>query len=431
MARRGVPVLKIFHTSDWHLGAQLHDQSRLPEQEKFLDWLKSRMAQERPDVLIIAGDIFDTCAPSNAALNLYYDFLATTYKENLCRMVVVIGGNHDSPSLLDAPSTALSHLHTRVIGSVKYPDGDILAPGYENEVIVVKDAAGCPGLVIGAVPYLRDADLRSSAAQDTRDDRIEKLKRGFARHYAAVVDLARQQATLPDGRQLPIVLTGHLFLTGGTTAAEKSERDLQIGNLGALEQALLPSADYYALGHLHSPQTISGCETCRYAGAPIPMSFGEARQSKSIVIVEFAPQTPPVVRLDPIPQTQSLVQFNGTPEAIVEKLTELVASGKETWVDLQITEGIGDLTSWWNTFPVLVEGSAVRILRSQNARPGKEPSALGAVIAESTRLEHMTPEQLFGMRLADEDLTDGEKLEFTGLFQEICLQCAESDTNRE
>ncbi len=85
--------MRILHTSDWHLGAQLHDQSRLPEQMAFLAWLKDQIALEKPDVLIIAGDIFDSCAPSNASLNLYYDFLATAYQSKLCQTVVVIGGN--------------------------------------------------------------------------------------------------------------------------------------------------------------------------------------------------------------------------------------------------------------------------------------------------------------------------------------------------
>ena len=178
--------MRILHTSDWHLGAQLHEQSRIPEQVAFLEWLKALMIKEKPDALIIAGDIFDSCAPSNTAQNLYYDFLSATFKENLCRTVVVVGGNHDSPSLLDAPGNVLTSINTKVVGAVAYlrDDSGGYVPNYEKEIVIVKDASGMPGLVIGAVPYLREPDLRTSDALETNTDRSEKLKRGFKEHYS-------------------------------------------------------------------------------------------------------------------------------------------------------------------------------------------------------------------------------------------------------
>jgi exonuclease SbcD len=425
--------MKIIHTSDWHLGALLHEQSRIPEQAAFLGWLKSLMVTEKPDALIIAGDIFDTCTPSNTALNLYYDFLAASFKENLCNAVVVAGGNHDSPSLLDAPGNVLAHLHTRVIGTVDYLKNDNggYLPNYEKEIVVVNDADGKPGLVIGAVPYLRDADLRTSEALETDVDRSEKLRRGFKEHYRIVAELARQRAAFPSGSQLPVVLTGHLFLTGATTAEEKSERDLQVGNLGSLEMALLPQADYYALGHLHGPQTVGGMETCRYSGAPIPMSFGEAKQTKSVAIVEFSVGAMPVVRLETVPQTQKLAQLKGTPETIAEHLKELVACRESVWTDIQVNDGIGDLTPWWSAFSSIAEGSSVRLLRWQNARPGKNGSALAGAIIDDAQLEHLTPAQLFDMRLNDEDLTAAEKVEFSAMFAEVLQNFIEADTNKE
>lgn len=425
--------MRILHTSDWHLGAQLHEQSRIPEQSAFLQWLKSLMRKEGPDALIIAGDIFDTCSPSNTALNVYYDFLSATFRENLCRTVVVIGGNHDSPSLLDAPANVLAHLHTRVIGAVDYlkEEDGTYTPNYAKEVVIIKDAEGTPGIVIGAVPYLRDADLRNSAPQETDTDRSEKLKTGFKQHYAAVVELAHQTSRLPDGTQLPLILTGHLFLTGGTTAEDRSERDVQIGCLKSLDLDLLPPADYYALGHLHNPQTIGRNDRCRYSGAPIPMSFGETTKTKSVAIVDLAPGSAPAVRLESIPQTQHLAQLKGTPEIIAEKLKELVTTRNSVWIDIQVTEGTGDLTSWWNAFNAIVEGTPIRLLRWQNARPGREESALLAAITDEAILEHLTPKQLFDMRLKDEELTDSERTEFIAMFADILQDFSEADTKKE
>ena len=425
--------MRILHTSDWHLGAQLHDHSRLPEQEKFLEWLKALMIKERPDALIIAGDIFDSCAPSNTAQNLYYDFLAATFKETLCRTVVVIGGNHDSPSLLDAPGNALAHLHARVVGAVAYAEAENgeKAPIFEKEVVVIPGVDGKPGLVVAAVPYLRDADLRTSEALETDSDRSEKLKRGFKEHYEAVAGLARQKAQLPDGGKLPLILTGHLFLAGATLAGDQSERAIQVGNLDSLEMALLPSADYYALGHLHSPQNVGGSETCRYSGAPIPMSFGESRQTKSVAIVDLSSGSTASIRLVEIPKTQRLEQLKGSPEVIAEKLKELVATRENIWVDIQVTEGDGDLSPCWSQYMAIAGGTDVRLLRRQNARPGKEGSALAVAFMDDTRLEDITPEKLFEMRLQDEALTEQEKSEYSIMFGEILRQFTEADTNKE
>lgn len=425
--------MRILHTSDWHLGAQLHEQSRLPEQACFLKWLKELMLREKPDALVVAGDIFDTCAPSNTAQNLYYDFLSAVFKDELCRRVVVIGGNHDSPSLLDAPGNVLIHLQARVIGAVEYRDNDdgSLVANYDKEVVIVEDASGNPGIVIGAIPYLRDADLRRSEAQEGETERTEKLKRGFAEHYQAVASLAREKALTAAGRQLPLVLTGHLYLAGGMTAAEKSERDLQVGNLGAIGQELLPSADYYALGHLHCPQAVGGHPACRYSGSPIAMGFGEADQEKSVAIVDLEPGQPARIRLETVPGTQRLVQLRGTPEAVEVKLQELVNSGQEIWVDIQVDQGEGDLAPWWNRYAAMVDKTAVRLLRWQNARPGRSGSALAGAIADAARLEHITPEKLFAMRLDDESLTDEQRQQFVSMFAEILQATREADTHKE
>ncbi len=425
--------MRILHTADWHLGAQLHEQSRLPEQEEFLKWMLRTMDQEKPDALLIAGDVFDSCAPSNAALNLYYEFLSAVFRHCLCRRVVVVGGNHDSPSLLDAPGNVLDHIGTRVVGGVAYTkgNGDGRIPDHRNEVVVVEDSGGRPGLVIGAVPYLRDTDLRTSAAQESDEVRAEKRRIGFQQHYHAIADLARRECSTP-GEPLPLVLTGHLFLAGGFTAAEKSERDLQVGNLTAFEPALLPPADYYAFGHLHSPQAIGGRETCRYSGSPLRMNFGEAHQEKSIVIVDLSPGLDPVVRRVPVPQTQRIEQLTGTPEAIASMLKELVASGVGAWVDVQVTEGEGDLTPWMHTeFPGLVEGTEVRLLRRQNARPGRAATTLAAAVADEAVLDSFSPGDLFRMRLSDEDLTREEKDAYASMLDEILREMDEAEGGKE
>ena len=101
------------------------------------------------------------------------------------------------------------------------------------------------------------------------------------------------------------------------------------------------------------------------------------------------------------------------------------------WVDIQITKGEGDLGPWWNQFSTMIEGSAIRLLRWQNARPRKEGFTLAAAVLDDAKLEDISPEKLFAMRLDDEDLTDVEKADYSAMFAEIYKQSAEADNKKD
>ena len=111
------PKLKLLHTSDWHLGRSLYEHKRYEEFEKFLDWLAEFIQEQRIDVLLVAGDIFDTTIPGNRAQELYYQFL-TKVSLTCCRHMVITGGNHDSPSFLNAPKDLLRYFNVHVIGAI-------------------------------------------------------------------------------------------------------------------------------------------------------------------------------------------------------------------------------------------------------------------------------------------------------------------------
>ena len=148
--------MRLLHTSDWHIGRTLYGRKRYAEFEAFLNWLAETIQQHEVDALLVAGDIFDTSAPSNRAQELYYRFLCRVAASN-CRHVVVIAGNHDSPSFLNAPKELLRALDVHVIGSACENPAD--------EVLVFADAQGAPELIVCAVPYLRDRDIRVAEDQ--------------------------------------------------------------------------------------------------------------------------------------------------------------------------------------------------------------------------------------------------------------------------
>ena len=275
-------MLTLLHTSDWHLGRRLYGKPRYDEFKQFLDWQLQTLREQKVDVLLIAGDIFDTTAPSNQAQNLYYDFLSQVCHTE-CRHVIIVAGNHDSVSFLEAPKQLLKAFNIHIIGSMT----DTLT----DEVITLLDKAGQPELIVMAVPYLRDRDVRTVGHGERLDDKERKLAQGIKAHYAQIADIAiAQQAQLHAKykRSIPIVATGHLFTVGGQTMEGDGVRDLYVGSLGSIGAEIFhPQIDYVALGHLHIPQAVGGQPHIRYAGSPIAMGFGESRQQKQVHLLRF------------------------------------------------------------------------------------------------------------------------------------------------
>lgn len=275
-------MLTLLHTSDWHLGRRLYGKPRYDEFKQFLDWQLQTLREQKVDVLLIAGDIFDTTTPSNQAQNLYYDFLSQVCHTE-CRHVIIVAGNHDSASFLEAPKQLLKAFNIHIIGSMTDTPTD--------EVITLLDKAGQPELIVMAVPYLRDRDVRTVGHGERLDDKERKLAQGIKAHYAQIADIAiAQQAQLKANykRSIPIVATGHLFTVGGQTMEGDGVRDLYVGSLGSIGAEIFhPQIDYVALGHLHIPQAVGGQPHIRYAGSPIAMGFGESRQQKQVHLLRF------------------------------------------------------------------------------------------------------------------------------------------------
>lgn len=274
--------LKILHTSDWHLGRRLYGRLRYDEFESFLQWLEDTISAQQVNILIVAGDIFDTMTPSNKAQALYYEFLGRVSR-SCCQHVVIVAGNHDSPTFLDAPSNVLKFLNVHVIGTA--------CDNLEDEVLVLGDDNNNPHCIIAAVPYLRDRDVRSSSAGESADSKDANVIKGIRTHYDEVASIAKgKQAELIKihQRHIPIIATGHLFAAGGKTTDDDGVRDLYVGSLGKISADMFDEGfDYVALGHLHVPQRVGGLESIRYSGSPIAMGFGEAKQQKQVLLIQF------------------------------------------------------------------------------------------------------------------------------------------------
>ena len=241
--------MKILHTSDWHIGRALYGRKRYEEFEAFLNWLAELIEREDIDVLLVAGDVFDNSTPSNHAQGLYYRFLCRVAALPK-RHVVVTAGNHDSPSFLSAPRALLKFLNVHVMGSA--------SDSPEDEVIVLPGPDREASLIVCAVPYLRDRDIRTAEAGESVEDKERKIIEGIRAHYREVCDCAEEKRAMLD-KSVPIVAMGHLFTAGGQTVDGDGVRELYIGSLAQVRSDVFPeSIDYLALGHLHVPQRVGG-----------------------------------------------------------------------------------------------------------------------------------------------------------------------------
>jgi len=311
--------VKILHTSDWHLGQSFMGKTREEEHQSFLVWLLEIIENETIDVLIVAGDIFDTGTPPNYALELYYNFL-TKLSLSSCENIIITAGNHDSIATLKAPKQLLKALNIHVVTS---GDED------ENEIVNIYKGEELEGIIC-AVPFLRDYVVRQSLSGETIKDKENALSLGIKEHYNNVY---KEALDLCKDKDVPIIATGHLTTVG--SKASESERDIYIGGALDIDSDFFgKDFDYVALGHLHINQIV-GKDHIRYSGSPIPLSFSESTSQKKVNIVEFDKKEPKVTELE-IPLYRPLLVIRGNVESVLKELQNV--ENKETWIEVHLKD---------------------------------------------------------------------------------------------
>jgi len=314
-------MTRILHTSDWHLGATLDGASRDDEHALFLPWLEDKLREEAIDVLIVAGDVFDQSQPSAEAQRMYYGFLHRVAMARSVRKVVIVGGNHDSPSRLDAPRELLSVLDVHVVGGLQ-SDRDT----WERCLCTVPGADGGIDAVIAAVPFVHEYKLGVKTVLQDPSAVRDSFEQEFRGLYSHLVDRA---AELAPGA--PIVATGHL----ASGAPKKEDGDWRsdvhmIGSIGALPPSIFdPRIAYVALGHIHRSYPV-GDRRAWYSGTPIPMSFAEAKLDRKVLIADVAKGAEASVRAVPVPRWRALIELEGDVLEVSKVLREL------TWPDHEL-----------------------------------------------------------------------------------------------
>lgn len=371
-------ALTLIHTSDWHLGHELHGHARDAEHDAFLAWLLDQLDAQDADALVVTGDVYDVANPPVAAMRRLYSFIAAATQRRPALRIVILGGNHDSAARINLPAALVDQDRVHFIGALPRLEG---APHIDGLLIPLVGNTGEIGAWLGAIPFCRPGDLGAESLQSL---------------YAAVSEGGAARAG-----DLPLILTGHLHVSGGAVS-ELSERRIVIGGEEAQAAQLFDDrATYVALGHLHRAQDISGPTRIRYAGSPFPLSATERDYRHSISVCRVSPgQVAPEISEVPIPRP---VNFLAVPDRGAARLDAVVAqletlALEELPPELQpflevIVEVDGPEPQLQSRILAALEGKPVRltrILRQHAAAPAATSGPLNAAA-----LGELQPEAVF------------------------------------
>lgn len=402
-------ALRIIHTSDWHLGRQLAGVDRTDDFRQFLSWLVSILRDRSPDMLLIAGDIFDTTMPASDAQRLWYDFLVAASQTSV-GAIVVTAGNHDSQRFLRAPTGLFAAVRTFVAGSTA-----------EDEVFLLRDKEGRVRAAVAAVPYLREGDVRRSRESDSDEDRANAWGAGVAAHYRAAqeaLDACLKKEGIEDPKRIPRITMGHLFVTGAKVAAEGNpssrSSNIYVGSLRSVSANVFGDGwDYVALGHIHRPQSLASTVPVRYCGSPLTLEPSECTVSHELREVTFSPGGI-IETMIPVPQPRRLARLKGKYEEVVAQLNKIGRTDPGAILELVIEEPqvepsilvkqVDDVAKKAGVFL-----SAVRTERRQHSE---------GAIPDKT-LDDLTPEDVWRDLLARSDTDASTCAELEPLFQEV------------
>ena len=268
--------MKLIHTSDWHIGQTLHQYSRDDEHKYFFNQLKNIILEEEPDVLIVSGDIFHSATPTVVSQRLYYHTLVELSRLHDDLQIIVVAGNHDSPSRLEAPRELWEAFNVTVIGGLDfYKEFNESELSYDASKIQipVKRHDEIVGWVL-AVPFINAGNYPPLKENDTYSNRVFSFYNNLNNNLKQSVQFNENHS---------VVATGHFMMSG----VNSNSYNKMIGGLESVakEDILsLKEIDYWALGHVHHPQFVG--ENMRYSGSPFALTFNEI-YPHSVTVVDI------------------------------------------------------------------------------------------------------------------------------------------------
>lgn len=297
--------MKLIHLSDLHLGKRVNEYSMLEDQRFILSQILDVIDSEKPECVMIAGDVYDKSVPSAEAVQLFDEFLSSLSERRL--QVFVISGNHDSPERI-AFGSRLMHR-----------SGIHLSPVYDGHVepIVLTDEFG--EIAFYMLPFVKPAHVRRFSEQEILS---------YTDAIRAAVDEMKPNFS---GRN---VLITHQFVTG---ASRSDSEEISVGGTDNVDVSVFDGFDYVALGHIHSPQNC-GSQRVRYCGTPLKYSFSEAADIKSVTIAEFGEKGNLQIRTAALASMRDLVELKGKYAEVAARSFYIGKTWQEDYVHITLTD---------------------------------------------------------------------------------------------
>ena len=318
--------MRILHTADWHFGRTLEGRSRLNEQAAFVEEFIHLADEEQADLILIAGDVYDSVNPPAAAEQLFYEAAARLSQQGK-RPVVIISGNHDHPDRLSASAPLVHELGVTLIGQPSL------------EPVTIHCARTGEDAVIAGLPYPSEARLGELLTASNEEHELRSA------YSAKVGKLLLHQAMHFRPSTVNLIMS-HLYVLGGLES--DSERPIQVGGAYTVDPSVFacmgaPAAPQYsALGHLHRPQAVKGPGVIRYSGSPLGYSFSEAGQAKSVTLLDLAPGQEAVPQERFLSSGKPLMKWNV--RGGYEETLRWIEEGKDAgaWLDvcIHLTEAL-------------------------------------------------------------------------------------------
>ncbi len=410
-------MLRIIHTADWHLGQTFYSYDRSAEHAHFLQWLLQILNEQEIDVLLIAGDIFDTANPSAVSQRMFYRFLQQASAQQPNLQIIVIAGNHDSAARLEAPQPLVDDRNISIRGIIKRDEEGKIIP--EHFVIPLYNKNKEEEALCLAVPYLHQGDYPGAKGYEE----------GVKQMYRDVLTCAKDHMVSPNE---PIVAMGHFYATNAEIAATDASEHLMVGGLDCVDASEFgDEMSYTALGHIHKAQRVAGHETVRYAGAPLSMTFAEIHYHHGVQLITLEGKDnikidrleyQPLVNLLSLPEKDSF-----TPDDIVKRLSNLLPDISDEdvqtkpYLEIKVELDSPD-PSLQNKIDEVLSQKAVRFCRIKNTLQPVEVNNT----SEIKTLEQITPSEL--AQLFYEDHNGGKKMpdELINLMNDVIKDVEEN-----
>ncbi len=298
--------MKFVHLSDLHIGKRVNEYSMLEDQEYILTKIINVIDDEKPDAVIIAGDVYDKSVPSAEAVGLFDDFLVRLSKRNL--NVFVISGNHDSAERIAFGGRLMTN------------SGIYMSPVYDGNVrpVTLEDEYG--KINVWMLPFVKPAHVR----RFNEDAEITS--------YTDAIKVAVDKFDI-DADDRNVMIT-HQFVTG----AERTEsEEISVGGTDNVDISVFDVFDYTALGHIHRPQNCKS-EKVRYCGTPLKYSFSEAKDNKSVTVVELKEKGSLAVKTIPLVPMRDMVEIKGKYDEIMLKSFYENTTYQEDYTHITLTD---------------------------------------------------------------------------------------------